>query len=454
MNWPRESAYLVLSLRVTAGEFIACRRKIALKSAWIMIAVWLVLCSIYPAVSQSNDETTFGSSSADQFSLKGDIYYLPEGTGSLPDFSTLTPVGTIYTRELNISSRSFDSGFPGITNRFEWFAIRYTGQFRVGTNGKYSFRLLSDDGSRLLIDGRKIIDNDGTHAPQSVSGEVNLDSGIHQIEVDYFQGPRYYVALQLFWTPPGGSEQISQPNIVPSTGTNTGTNTGSTSQAIDLTGVWSCDDAGTYYLRQLGDILWWDGDGPDDAWANVAYGTIDGSTITLDWADVPEGSLRNSGTLVLNIISNDKLIAVETTGGFGGSTWTRRTTGTAVTGPTSTTVTSPTSTPNTGPWNDPSVRSLIDEWLHQQDSCVKAVYGSGAYVDKWGRILGDLTTVTASGNNPPDHPADWDNYHYLWANNWCPDYYPYRVQDYVGLRQQGYSFDDMAECKGENEPCD
>ena len=127
----------------------------------------------------------------------------------------MTPVGSIYTKVLDVPERSFDSGFPGVTDRFEWFAIKYTGTFQVENVGEYKFRLVSDDGSRLFIDGKKIIDDDGVHPAQSASGSVSLDRGAHQIEVDYFQGPRYYVALQLFWTPPGGTETISNPQYVP-----------------------------------------------------------------------------------------------------------------------------------------------------------------------------------------------------------------------------------------------
>jgi hypothetical protein len=67
-------------------------------------------------------ETTFGSSTADSTSLKGDIYYIPDGTSSLSDFSASIPVGSIYTKVLDVPERSFDSGFPGVTDRFEWFA--------------------------------------------------------------------------------------------------------------------------------------------------------------------------------------------------------------------------------------------------------------------------------------------------------------------------------------------
>jgi hypothetical protein len=273
------------------------------------------------------NETTFGSSTADSTSLKGDIYYIPDGTSSLPDFSTLTPVGSIYTKVLDVPERSFDSGFPGVTDRFEWFAIKYTGTFQVENVGEYKFRLVSDDGSRLFIDGKKIVDDDGVHPPQSASGSVSLDRGAHQIEVDYFQGPRYYVALQLFWTPPGGTETISNPQYVPGSSSplSGGMGPSATSQTVDLTGVWSCDDGGTYYIRQSGDSIWWFGEPSTnpDGWSNVASGTIKDSTINLVWSDVPKGCTLNKGTLVLSVLSKDKLTATDKTGGFGGSSWTR-----------------------------------------------------------------------------------------------------------------------------------
>jgi hypothetical protein len=145
----------------------------------------LLLLYVLAIPARSGEESPFGSASQNANSLRGEIYYLAEGTSSLPDFSTITPVGSIYTQVLDVPQRSFSSGFPGVTDRFEWFAIRYTGSFIVNTEGDYIFRLVSDDGSRLFIDGQKIIDNDGVHPPQSVSGNAYLSRGQHQIEVDY-----------------------------------------------------------------------------------------------------------------------------------------------------------------------------------------------------------------------------------------------------------------------------
>jgi hypothetical protein len=94
----------------------------------------------------------------------------------------------------------------------------------------------------------------------------------------------------------------------------------------DLTGVWDCNDGGTYYIRQSGDTIWWFGESSDQpgGWSNDAKGTVTEDTINLEWSDVPKGKTLNSGTLVLRIESNDRLTALQNTGGFGGSVWTRR----------------------------------------------------------------------------------------------------------------------------------
>lgn len=154
------------------------------------------------------NETVFGGTSFVSGSLRGEVYFINQ-VNRIPDLDKLRPVGQpLYTTSLNISPRRFDAGFPGISDRTEWFAIKYTGSFIVSSEGMYNFRTISDDGVILKIDDHVVIDDGGTHAPQSASGQLRLSRGEHKIRVDYFQGPRYDLALQLFVTPPGQSERI------------------------------------------------------------------------------------------------------------------------------------------------------------------------------------------------------------------------------------------------------
>ena len=157
----------------------------------------LAIClAQHPAIDEAN-RPVFGITVVDTLGLEGKIYNLRVGQKVLPNFGRMKPVGSIYTSSLNIPPRDFLQGFPGVTKRTEWFAIDYNGKFWIGTPGKYKFSLLSDDGSKLYIDKKLVIDNDGTHPALLLYGAIVLKIGSHNIRVSYFQGPRTAVALVL-----------------------------------------------------------------------------------------------------------------------------------------------------------------------------------------------------------------------------------------------------------------
>lgn len=157
---------------------------------------------------QLAETPNFGVSVVLPAGLEGQIYAIKENSDELPNFKKLKPIGAIYTYSLAIPPRDFMEGFPGIPDRLEWFALDYTGRFWIADPGEYTFILTSDDGSRLYIDDKRIIDNDKLHAPQSVAGKVKLKAGVHSIRVSYFQGPRFHVALMLEVVPPDGVRRI------------------------------------------------------------------------------------------------------------------------------------------------------------------------------------------------------------------------------------------------------
>lgn len=95
----------------------------------------------------------------------------------LPDFETLTPIatGTSDVVDLNVSGQT------------ETFALRFNNQITVNSAGSYSFKLVSDDGSRLLINGQTVIDHDGLHAATPKLGQIFLNPGIHNLTLEYFE---------------------------------------------------------------------------------------------------------------------------------------------------------------------------------------------------------------------------------------------------------------------------
>jgi PA14 domain len=68
-----------------------------------------------------------------------------------------------------------------------FFALRYTGKINIAKGGKYNFYLASDDGSRLFLDGAMVVNNDERHVDQIVCGTIEVEAGIHDFEVQYFE---------------------------------------------------------------------------------------------------------------------------------------------------------------------------------------------------------------------------------------------------------------------------
>lgn len=96
-------------------------------------------------------------------------------------------------------------------------------------------------------------------------------------------------------------------------------------QAVNLNGRWSASDGGTYYIRQVGNQLWWYGESPNQGatWSNIFHGQIRGKEVAGKWVDVPKGRNNLAGEITLRVVSSNQFKAVRRTGGFGGSLWTR-----------------------------------------------------------------------------------------------------------------------------------
>jgi hexosaminidase len=71
--------------------------------------------------------------------------------------------------------------------RPESFALTFDGYLRVPADGLYDFRLESDDGAVLRIDGDLVVDRDGPQSLAESAGQIGLAAGLHAISLKYFQ---------------------------------------------------------------------------------------------------------------------------------------------------------------------------------------------------------------------------------------------------------------------------
>ncbi len=95
----------------------------------------------------------------------------------LPDFAKLVPVKTG-------TAASFD--LAAVRPQPDAFGIVWNGKLDVGRPGKYTFQLGSDDGSRLSIDNKIAINNDGCHGMAPRTAVVELKQGEHDFKLEYF----------------------------------------------------------------------------------------------------------------------------------------------------------------------------------------------------------------------------------------------------------------------------
>ena len=122
--------------------------------------------------------------------LMGELY---EGQWeAVPDFSTLKPAATTKVETFDLAK------YKGR----DFFALRFTGYLEVPADGIYAFYLTSDDGSRLSIGDRLVVDNDGLHPAVTKRGFIPLKAGKHAITVAYFERSGDE-ALGVSWEGPG-----------------------------------------------------------------------------------------------------------------------------------------------------------------------------------------------------------------------------------------------------------
>ena len=140
---------------------------------------------IVPARVLSHPSAAPAPAADAQAGLKGEYFDLGVNVEDFPNIPA-DKVPTIKRVDKAISFRSTEMTFPG-TKLQSHFAIRWTGKIKIPADGKYTFYLESDDGSRLLIDGKQVLENGGLHEMQENSDSVELKAGEHDLRVDYYE---------------------------------------------------------------------------------------------------------------------------------------------------------------------------------------------------------------------------------------------------------------------------
>lgn len=109
------------------------------------------------------------------------VYYCDK-IEKLPNFSKLKPVKEGFFTEFSAKQ------MEGRIDRVEQVALVLETYLQIDEAGEYTFFTNSDDGSKLYINGKLVVDNDGDHGVKERSKKISLPVGNHLVRVTNFNG--------------------------------------------------------------------------------------------------------------------------------------------------------------------------------------------------------------------------------------------------------------------------
>ena len=146
------------------------------------------------------------------------------GTGLLGQYYAGMGLGGAALLQ-RVEAVDFDwiTGAPGPGLPADGFSVRWSGWVEATATGATQIRTLSDDGIRVWIDDRLVIDNWTDHAPATDTAAVAMVGGQrHRITIEYYENGGGALA-RLQWLPPGAVAYAAipasrlYPAVVPST---------------------------------------------------------------------------------------------------------------------------------------------------------------------------------------------------------------------------------------------
>lgn len=113
-------------------------------------------------------------------------------------YANVTLTGSpVLVREDQDIDFQWGAGSPDPAVPADRFSARWRGYWPFSA-GRYAFVAYTDDGVRIWVDGQRVVDNWVDQAPAISSGEIYLQSGMHLVEVEYYDN-REGAQIRVYW---------------------------------------------------------------------------------------------------------------------------------------------------------------------------------------------------------------------------------------------------------------
>ena len=152
-------------------------------------------------------DAAFTNDSSPGFLVNGLNYKYYEGSWTaLPDFSTLVPVKTGKSSNVDIDVRP--------AGRNDNFSFVWEGYIKIPYAGDFTFETISDDGSKLYFNSiyfplvTATVSNDGIHAATSSKATVHVSvAGSYPISISFFENAGAE-KMEVYWSGPLITRQL------------------------------------------------------------------------------------------------------------------------------------------------------------------------------------------------------------------------------------------------------
>jgi hypothetical protein len=124
------------------------------------------------------------------------VGFYPGNWNKLPEFDQLSPARKAVVSKIDLSFAKTD----------KLFGLVFDGYLDVPANGVYRIFLSSDDGARIFLDNKPLIDYDGIHGAGEMTASAALAKGLHPLRLIYFQREGG-LGLKVSWEGPGIAKQ-------------------------------------------------------------------------------------------------------------------------------------------------------------------------------------------------------------------------------------------------------
>ena len=116
--------------------------------------------------------------------------------------------GRAVTRADATVNFAWATGEPVAGLGADTFSVRWTGQVQPQFSGTYTFYTQSDDGVRLWVNGRQLVDNWTDHALTENSGAIALTAGVkYDLRMEYYENAGH-AAAKLLWSGPSTPKSV------------------------------------------------------------------------------------------------------------------------------------------------------------------------------------------------------------------------------------------------------